>query len=320
MPAALIPLMTFTAILLAAYGIFSVISDVFLKDRTRLTQRVDEQFRLRQRQRAEKSILFKDLSQFAAELASEPRETKTISQRFLDMIDQSGLDITATRVLVTAAIMGVATGLVVGLLQGPILGPIAALLAFPLPILRIHLKRNARLQKMRKQLPDAFDLMGRVIRAGQTMSQAMLAVVDEFEPPISIEFNLCYEQQNLGLPIDEAYQDLARRTNLVEIKIFVMASMVQRQTGGNLAELLEKLSVILRDRFRIQGVVKALTAEGRMQALVLMGLPPLLFFMMFAMNPAYMRNLMEYPKVIALTVGLEALGGLWIRKIVNFDF
>ncbi len=120
--------------------------------------------------------------------------------------------------------------------------------------------------------------------------------------------------------MDEAYQDLARRTNLVEVKIFVMASMVQRQTGGNLAELLEKLSVILRDRFRIQGVVKALTAEGRMQALVLMGLPPLLFFMMFAMNPGYMRNLMEYPKVLGMTFLLEGLGGLWIRKIVNFDF
>jgi tight adherence protein B len=184
----------------------------------------------------------------------------------------------------------------------------------------VHLIRNKRLDKMRSQLPDAFDLMGRVIRSGQTMSQAMLAVVDEFEAPISVEFNLCYEQQNLGLPIDEAYQDLARRTNLVEVKIFVMASMVQRQTGGNLAELLEKLSHILRDRFRILGVVKALTAEGRMQAIVLMALPPLLFFMMFAMNPAYMRNLLEYPKVIALTVGLEALGGVWIRKIVNFDF
>jgi tight adherence protein B len=313
-------MMTFTAILLAAFAFYSVISDVYLKDRSRITQRVDDEFRLRQRQRAEKSMLFKDLSQFAADIAAESQEKLTLKQRFLDMIDQSGLEITATRILMSSAAMGAVAGLFMGVLQGPILGVIAAVLAFPLPILRVQMLRNKRLSKMRNQLPDAFDLMGRVIRSGQTMNQAMLAVVDEFEAPIAVEFNLCYEQQNLGLPIDEAYQDLARRTNLIEVKIFVMASMVQRQTGGNLAELLEKLSVILRDRFRIQGVVQSLTAEGRMQALVLMALPPALFFIMFAMNPAYMRNLLDYPKVIALTVGLEALGGVWIRKIVNFDF
>ena len=303
MPAQLIPLITFAAILLTAFGFYSVISDAFLKDRDRFSQRIDERFRLRQRERAKKSILFKDLNQLAGEASNDPTEKQTIRQRFENMIDQSGVDVTPGRLLATAAITGALSGVIFGVFYGPILGLIAALIAFPLPIGRVHLKRRARLEKLRTQLPDAFDLMARVIRAGQTMNQAMLAVVDEFPHPISVEFNLCYEQQNLGLPPDEAYQDLARRTDLVEVKIFVMASMVQRQTGGNLAELMEKLSVMLRDRFRIQGVVKSLTAEGRMQALLLMALPPVMFFMMFALNPAYMRQSLLISLLTAFGVG-----------------
>jgi tight adherence protein B len=318
-PTAMIPLMTFTAILLAAFSIYSVVSDVFLRDRTRISQRVDERFRLRQRERAEKSILFKDLGQFAAEVA-EAGAKPSFRQRLEDMIEQSGLDVTSKKLLTISAGSGIITGLIFGVFYGPIVGALVAAGAFPIPILRVWLKKKARLDKLRTQLPDAFDLMARVIRAGQTMNQAMLAVVDEFPMPISAEFNLCYEQQNLGLSPDDAYQDLSRRTDLVEVKIFVMASMVQRQTGGNLAELLEKLSVMLRDRFRIQGVVKSLTAEGRMQAVLLMALPPVMFFMMFALNPAYMRQLLVYPKVLAGTLFIEMLGGIWIRKIVNFDF
>ena len=105
--------------------------------------------------------------------------------------------------------------------------------------------------------------MGRVVRAGQTISQALQAVADEFPPPIAAEFAYCYEQQNLGLSPESALRDLARRTGLLEIKIFVLALLVQQQTGGNLAELLDKLSGIIRERFRIRGQIKTLTAEGR---------------------------------------------------------
>src|SRR5262249_57164429 len=122
-------------------------------------------------------------------------------------------------------------------------------------------------------LPDAFDLMARVIRAGQTMSQAIQSVADEFDQPLAGEFAYCYEQQNLGLSPEVALRDLARRTGLVEVKIFVLAMLVQQQTGGNLAELLDKLSGVVRERFRVPGKIKALTAEGRMQATVLLVLP-----------------------------------------------
>jgi len=188
------------------------------------------------------------------------------------------------------------------------------------PFLYVWLKRRARLQKMMTQLPDAFDLMGRVIRAGQTMAQALQGVADEFDAPISTEFAYCYEQQNLGLSPELAMRDLARRTGLLEVKIFVLALLIQQQAGGNLAELLDKLSAIIRERFRVRGKIRALTAEGRMQAAVLLALPPALFLLILVLNRQYGQLLLDHPGLIVATLVSEAIGALWISKIVNFDF
>src|SRR5207245_8851808 len=161
--------------------------------------------------------------------------------------------------------------------QSVLLGLAVGLLAAAICFLFVLMKRNARLQKIMSQLPDAFDLMARIIRAGQTMSQGLQAVADEFDQPIAGEFAYCYEQQNLGLSPEVALRDLAQRTGLLEIKIFVLALLVQQQSGGNLAEMLDKLAGIIRERFKLRGKIRALTAEGRLQAGVLLALPPLLF-------------------------------------------
>jgi tight adherence protein B len=176
------------------------------------------------------------------------------------------------------------------------------------------------MNKLMGQLPDAFDLMGRVIRAGQTMSQALQAVADEFDAPISVEFAYCYEQQNLGLAPELALRDLARRTGLLEVKIFVLALLIQQQAGGNLAELLDKLAAIIRERFRIRGKIRSLTAEGRIQALVLLALPPGMFFLILFLNRAYEQVLLDNPVILVVTLIFQVIGALWIRKIVNFDF
>ena len=152
------------------------------------------------------------------------------------------------------------------------------------------------------------------------MSQGLQSVADEFAPPIASEFSYCYEQQNLGLSPEVALRDMARRTGLLEIKIFVTAMLVQLQSGGNLAEMLEKLSAIIRQRYRTRGQIKALTAEGRFQAVVLLALPVVMFLIFLVLNPAYESELLKHPSLIAATLVCEGLGGLWIRKIVNFDF
>jgi tight adherence protein B len=152
------------------------------------------------------------------------------------------------------------------------------------------------------------------------VSQSLQAVVDGFDAPIASEFSLCFEQMNLGLPPEIALRDLARRTGLLEIKVFVLAMLIQTQTGGNLAEMLERMGAIVRDRFRIRSKISAVTAEGRLQALVLLGLPPVLFLVFFAINPAYAGMLLASPGLLIGMAVLEILGALWIRSIVNFDF
>ena len=189
-----------------------------------------------------------------------------------------------------------------------------------IPFLFVYVKRRMRLNKMMSQLPHAFDLMARVIRAGQTVSQALVAVADEFQEPLSVEFAYCYEQQNLGLPPEQALRSLARRTGLLEIKIFVLALLIQQQSGGNLAELLDKLSAVIRDRFRIAGKIKSVTAEGRLQAMVLLALPPGLLLIISLLNRGYVLTLFDHPWLLAGMLVAELLGALWIRRIVNFDF
>lgn len=314
-------LLTFLAVTLAIAGAYSIISDLFLRDQSRVSRRVDDEFRKRQRERAEKSTLFKNLSQLRADVAVDGvAPTPTISERFQMMIEQSGIEITPQKLLTMSAMAGLLMGMLGALIRGFIGAGIGAVIGAIVPIMYVRIKQKARLDKLRMQMPDAFDLMSRVMRAGQTMSQALLAVADEFAPPIAAEFSYCYEQQNLGLPPEESYRDLARRTGLVEIKIFVLGLLVQQQTGGNLAELLDKLSVMLRERFRIRGAIQTLTAEGRLQAMILMGLPPVLFVVLLVINGEYARKLFDHPKLMIGTLVSEGIGAFWIRKIVNFDY
>ncbi len=197
---------------------------------------------------------------------------------------------------------------------------IAAAVGGIFPIRRVKKRRDARTEKLRSQLADAFELMARVVRAGQTLGQALLSVADEFPQPISYEFAYCYEQQNMGLSPEVTFRDLTRRTGVIELKIFVLAVLVQQQTGGNLAELLLKLASVVRERYLIRGTIRTLTAEGRMQGWILAALPPAMFLLLFLLNPGYAKIHLQHKEMILGTFGFELLGVLWIRKIVNFDF
>jgi tight adherence protein B len=317
----LVLLLTFVAGTLVVMAAYSIISDVYLRDRSRVGQRVDDALRKRQRDRVRQSGLFKNLGELPADFGAADEADPTLKQRFSAMLEQSGLDLSPQKLfLYMAGTAGIGGGLAVILSTGLIGIIVAALAGASLPFLYVWFKRKRRMDKMMGQLPDAFDLMGRVIRAGQTMSQALQAVADEFDAPISVEFAYCYEQQNLGLAPELALRDLARRTGLLEVKIFVLALLIQQQAGGNLAELLDKLAAIIRERFRIRGKIQALTAEGRIQALVLLALPPGMFFLILFLNPAYEQVLLDNPVILIVTLVSMAIGAFWIRKIVNFDF
>jgi len=317
----MLSLSAFLAVTLALIGGYSLLTDVYFRDRTRVAGRIDDEFRKRQRIRVEKTSLFKDLGRFAAEAHSGERRRGGLKVWLHELVEQSGLDIEPRKLIMIAVGVGSAIGLVVGLIgRGPVPALVATPIGFAGPFVYVMFKRKARINKLRSQLPDAFDLIARVLRAGQTLGQGLLAVSEEFPPPIAAEFSYCYEQQNLGLSTEAAYRDLARRSGLVELKIFVLGLIIQQQTGGNLADLVDKLAALLRDRERIRGSVQALTAEGRMQAMILMGLPPALYAIMLVMNGPYAMQLFSYPKLLLGCAGMMGVGALWIRKIINFDF
>ena len=314
----LLTLLTFLAVVLAVGGIYSLMMDLFLRDRSRLNDRINEEFRHQQRERAKKTSLFRDLGKLREEVgAGEP----DIQQQFLDLIDQSGMEnLTAPKLLGMMA----GGGFVFGVLGFAVFNLTGFAVGLPVgvfvPLGFVMFKRKQRLDKLRSQLPDVFDLMSRVLRAGQTITQAMQAVSDEFSEPIAVEFALCSEMMNLGIPPEAAFQDLARRSGVMELKIFVMALMINRETGGNLAEVLDNLSAVVRDRFRINGQIKTLTAEGRLQAAVLLALPPAMLVIMLVVNRAYAQDLLDRPILIVMMLVSEFIGALWIRSIVNFDF
>ncbi len=321
MPAVLMPILTFLAVVLGIFSVYSLLSDLFLRDRRKVQERLDVEFRDKQRDKARKSLLFKEVDKLRGENADgAPTPRLSSRERLQEMLDQSGLELTMTRLLSFSG-AGVIAGLVVGLwLRSLLIGSAVTVFGAVVPIMYVKFKRNSRQEAIRKQLSDAFDLMARILRAGQSMAQAMQGVASEFQSPIAEEFAYCSEQQNLGLSPEISMRDLARRTGLVEINIFVVAVLVQRQVGGNLSEILEKLALVVRTRYKTRGMIRGLTAEGRMQAAVLMALPPLIFVAMLAVNFEYARILIEQPLLLWGMLFFMGVGGLWIRKIVNFDF
>ncbi len=189
-----------------------------------------------------------------------------------------------------------------------------------MPVLYVWSKWRARLEALRHQLPDAFDAMARSMRAGQTLEQALQSIALEFGAPLGPEFSYCFEQQNLGLPRETAYRDLAQRTGLMEIQIMVVAILVQQQSGGNLAELLDKLAVVVRERFRMRDKIRTLTAESKFQALILMVLPPLMFLVLLVVKKSYVMVLFGHPWLMATVFAMQMLAAFWIHKISNFRY
>ena len=322
MSSILVPFLTFLAVVLGTFGVYSLLSDLFLRERKKVQERLDAEFHTKQRAKVKKSLLFKDVDQLRSESTEgAPAPPLKVRDRLQAMLDQSGMEVTLRRLLSYSAGAAAGTGLLAGLwLRSPLVGLAGAVVGVAAPLLYVNFKRNARLEALRRQLSDTFDLMARILRAGQSMPQAMQGVANEFPAPIAEEFAYCAEQQNLGLSPEISMRDLSRRTGLVEMNIFVVAVLVQRQVGGNLAEILEKIAQVVRERYKIRGTIRTLTAEGRLQAVVLMALPPLLFLMMLFVNYDYARVLLETPVLLWGMVFFMGLGGLWIRKIVNFDF
>lgn len=237
------------------------------------------------------------------------------------LIEQSDAPINLeTFGLISLALGGAGLGGAV-LCQAPLpLYPVCAISAAFLPMMWLIMRRKSRFAKFGKQLPDALELVGRALRSGHSLASGLQVVVAEMPEPISKEFQMAYEEQNLGIPIDQSLKNIFRRIPNLDLKFFVTAVAIQRQSGGDLAEILDKIGFIIRERFRIQGQVQALTGEGRISGIVLMALPVVLFFVMYYLNPEYMMLLFTEElgrKMIAGAIVMQILGAITIRKIIE---
>lgn len=217
-------------------------------------------------------------------------------------------------VTVGSAVAYCATGLPM------IAAPVVGLSMGVLPLMYVIFKRKSRLASFGKQLPEALELISRALRAGHSLASGFKLVADEMKAPISTEFTRCYEAQNLGQALDEALDEMTERVPNLDLRFFATAVILQRQTGGDLAEILDKIGHLIRERFKIWGQVQALTGEGRLSGIVLLALPPVLFIVMYRLNPEYSMVLFTDPmgqQMLAGAIVLQVVGALVIKKIVN---
>jgi tight adherence protein B len=237
------------------------------------------------------------------------------------LIEQGDLRISPTRfLLISFGLAGLAAfaSWVGGL---PVwAAPLCGFVAFILPFLFALFKRKRRMAAFARQLPDALELISRALRAGHSLAAGFSLVGTEMAAPIGVEFMRCYEEQNLGIPLEEAIDGMTDRVPNLDLRFFATAVIVQRQAGGDLAEILDKIGTLVRERFKVWGQIQALTGEGRLSGIVLLAMPPLLFLVMYKLNAEYCKVLFNDPigqYMLGGAIALQLVGALVIRKIIN---
>ena len=237
------------------------------------------------------------------------------------LLEQADAPISTTRFLIASAVLA-GLGFVAPLASGMsiMVAPIGAVVGGILPLVWMLLRRRRRFRKFAAQLSDALELISRALRAGHSLPAGLQLVGEEMSPPLSTEFMRVFDEQNLGIPMEEALELMTERIPNLDLRFFVTAVILQRQTGGDLAEILDKIGRLIRERFAIWGQVQALTGEGRLSGIVLLALPPLLFLAVYKLNPDYVTVLFTDPMGKQMLIGaavMQFLGALVIRKIVN---
>jgi tight adherence protein B len=308
-----IAMLTFVSASLLALSLGTLVYDWLFRYRFAVRERLKQ---LSDDDGSRSISVFKDFKRLHVD---ELIEHQTWEDRLKNQIDRAGIQC-SNRAFVMSCL---ASGLLIapaGLLWAWWLVGVLAIAGTTLPFGVLIVLKRSRHRKLSRQLPEAFAMISRAVKAGQTVPSALQIIAEDFDPPISAEFVRCYEQQNLGVSRELALRQLAKRTGIMELQIFVVALLVQAKSGGDLVELLDNLSGMIRKRLKLKDRVRALTGEGRMQALVLIILPVAGLLGIVVIAPGYAKSLLDRPWLLAGTAAAQAVGAFWVRRIVNFQY
>ncbi len=243
--------------------------------------------------------------------------------RLARLIEQSGVRITPSAVIVLSLVLGGAAAGAAAMFARPQYAPlVAAPFGIAAPVFWLVHRRSSRLKRFEEQFPEALDLLSRAIRAGHAFQTAMGMVADDLPAPVGPEFKKTFDQQNFGLPLRDALNELSERLSLLDVRFFVTAVLIQRDTGGNLAEILDNLAHVVRERFKIRRQVRVHTAHGRFTGYVLLALPAALGVALSFINPEHMnllfREHMGQMMLMAAMV-MQTAGFFWIRHVIKIE-
>jgi len=248
-----------------------------------------------------------------------------LQAKLQELLEQAGMKWSTSRLVNTSLIACVAGWAFAWMMLPPQLRRFSYLLAIgagTLPLLFVMRKRNGRMRRFEEIFPDSLEFVARSMRAGHAFSVSLEMIHREFQEPLAGEFRRTFEEHNLGLPLDVALQKLAKRVPSLDVHFFVSAVLLQKRTGGNLAEILDKLAYVIRERFKLRGRIRAISAHGRMTGIALTCIPLGVGVIMFYVNPDYAKffftddvgNIM-----LAAAITLQVIGYLIIKQIVKIE-
>lgn len=267
--------------------------------------------------------------------AAAPRQVPEAVDRFLagrreiagplqQLIDESGSATTPGGLALLMAGTALIGSLVAWRLTGLLFASfVAALVAGAVPYLWTRRKRTVRQRALEEQFPDAIDLIARALRAGHAFSTGLSMAAEEMPKPLGEELKLLFDRHNYGMPMPDAMREFARRVPSLDVRFFVTAVLTQRESGGNLAEVLDNLAGVIRERFKVKRQIRVVTTHGRMTGWILASLPPVLAMVMFAISPQTYQLLFTDPlgvRMVLIALGLQLVGTLAIRKIVDVEY
>jgi tight adherence protein B len=314
---ALFAVVAFLAVVLSLEGIYNIWSSRNSAEAKRIAARIQalagESFTTTSIERDQQKSRMPRLNALLGQMAS--------GQKMHRFVAASAMAVSPVELIAMSVALG-AFGLFLPGLFGkpPIFGAALGLGLAVLPWWRVASRRSSRIERIERQFPEALDLMGRAMRAGHAFPSAVKMVADEMSEPLGRDFRILFDEMNYGVPTNEALVNMAERVPLPDVSYFVVAVMIQRESGGNLAELLDKIAHIVRERLKLLGEVRTLSAEGKLSAIILTALPFCVALVVNLVNPKFMDVLWTDPaglRMVGVALFMMLVGILWMRSIIR---